>query len=90
MAALGPEAAADGGAAGGARRIGAEISRRTSPAGDGKTVLIHTFACGLYQMDGIDTEHPSVRHVKTFAGKQCDVPDSFICGGVTSSRRMAR
>jgi hypothetical protein len=41
---------------------------------DGKTVLIHTFSCGLYKMEGIDTEQPSVRHVKTFEGEQCDVP----------------
>jgi hypothetical protein len=41
---------------------------------DGKTVLIHTFSCGLYQMEGIDTDQPSVRHLKTFDGEQCDVP----------------
>jgi len=41
---------------------------------DGKTVLIHTFSCGLYQLDGIATDHPSVRHVKTFEGERCAVP----------------
>lgn len=41
---------------------------------DGKTVLVHTFACGLYEMEGIDTDQPSVRHLKTFDGEQCDVP----------------
>ena len=41
---------------------------------DGKTVLVHTFACGLYQMQGVDTDQPSVRHLKTFEGEQCDVP----------------
>jgi hypothetical protein len=41
---------------------------------DGKTVLIHTFSCGLYQMEGINTDQPSVRHLKTFDGEQCDVP----------------
>ena len=41
---------------------------------DGKTVLVHTFSCGLYQMEGIDTDQPSVRHLKTFDGEQCDVP----------------
>jgi hypothetical protein len=41
---------------------------------DGKTVLVHTFSCGLYQMEGIDNGHPSVRHLKTFEGEQCDVP----------------
>lgn len=42
--------------------------------GDGKTVLIHTFTCGLYAMNGIDGDHPSVRHVKTFEGEGCSVP----------------
>ena len=41
---------------------------------DGKTVLVHTFACGLYQLEGIDTDQPLVRHLKTFEGAQCDVP----------------
>jgi hypothetical protein len=41
---------------------------------DGKTVLVHTFACGLYQMEGIETDQPSVRHLKTFDGKGCAVP----------------
>jgi hypothetical protein len=41
---------------------------------DGKTVLIHTFSCGLYQLDGIETAHPSVRHLKTFDGDECGVP----------------
>lgn len=35
---------------------------------DGKTVLIHTFNCGLYQMQGIETDHPSARYLKTFDG----------------------
>jgi hypothetical protein len=41
---------------------------------NGKTVLIHTFTCGLYQVEGIDTDKPSARHLKTFEGEQCDVP----------------
>ena len=41
---------------------------------DGKTVLIHTFSCGLYQLDGVETNQPSVRHLKTFDGKECAVP----------------
>jgi hypothetical protein len=41
---------------------------------DGKTVLVHTFNCGLYQLKGIETDHPSVRHVKTFDGEVCAVP----------------
>jgi hypothetical protein len=36
---------------------------------NGKTVLIHTFSCGLYQLD-----QPSVRHLKTFEGEECAVP----------------
>jgi len=40
---------------------------------DGKTVLIHTFSCGLYELDGLATE-PTVRHRKTFEGERCAVP----------------
>ena len=41
---------------------------------DGKTVLIHTFRCGLYQLDGIETDQPSIHHLKTFDGDICAVP----------------
>jgi len=41
---------------------------------DGRTVVIHTFSCGLYEMEGIDSDQPSARHLKTFEGEQCDVP----------------
>ena len=41
---------------------------------DGKTVLIHTFHCGLYQLDGIATAQPAARHLKTFDGEICAVP----------------
>jgi len=41
---------------------------------DGKTVLIHTFSCGLYELDGIQTDHPSVRYRYTFDGETCAVP----------------
>jgi hypothetical protein len=41
---------------------------------DGKTVLIHTFSCGLYALDGAETAHPSVRYLNTFDGDQCGVP----------------
>lgn len=43
-------------------------------AGDGKTVLIHTFACGLYELQGIETEKPSAKLVKGFDGEFCGVP----------------
>src|SRR5207245_8386911 len=35
---------------------------------NGKTVLIHTFNCGLYELDGVDTDHHSTQHLKTFEG----------------------
>jgi hypothetical protein len=41
---------------------------------DGKTVLIHTFNCGLYELDGIATDQPSLTHLKTFDGELCAVP----------------
>lgn len=41
---------------------------------DGKTVLIHTFSCGLYELDGVESEHPTVRHRYTFDTKTCAVP----------------
>jgi hypothetical protein len=41
---------------------------------NGKTVLVHTFSCGLYQLDEIQTNHPSTRHLKTFEGDECGVP----------------
>jgi hypothetical protein len=44
------------------------------PLGDGKTVLIHTFTCGLYALDGVETAQPSIHHLKTFDGEICAVP----------------
>jgi 56kDa selenium binding protein (SBP56) len=41
---------------------------------NGKTVLVHTFYCGLYQLDGIETDQPSIRNLKTFDGEECGVP----------------
>ena len=41
---------------------------------DGKTVLIHTFSCGLYEMDGVASAEPSVKYVHTFDGEICAVP----------------
>jgi len=40
---------------------------------DSKTVLIHTFSCGLYELDGV-AKDPAVRHLKTFEGERCAVP----------------
>ncbi|MEO8619565.1 MAG: hypothetical protein ABI625_00790 [bacterium] len=44
---------------------------------DGKTVLVSTFNCGLYLLDGIATTSPSARLVASFprkAGTYCAVP----------------
>jgi hypothetical protein len=41
---------------------------------DGKSILVHTFACGLYLMRGVDSEKPSLRFVYGFPGDNCGVP----------------
>src|SRR5688572_17509009 len=44
---------------------------------DGKNVLVSTFACGLYLMDGLEGESPSARFVSSFprkAGTNCAIP----------------
>jgi hypothetical protein len=41
---------------------------------DERTVLVHTFSCGLYQVDGIDGDRPAARHRLTFEGSECAVP----------------
>jgi hypothetical protein len=44
---------------------------------DGKTVLVSTFACGLYLIEGLDTETPSGRLVAAFPEKartNCAIP----------------
>ena len=40
---------------------------------DGRTVLVSTFSCGLYLMEGLDGETPSARLVASFPRK----PDTF-------------
>jgi hypothetical protein len=42
-------------------------------AADGKSVLIHTFTCGLFEVEDIDTK-PTVRALRTFDDKFCGVP----------------
>lgn len=42
-------------------------------AADPKSVLIHTFTCGLYQVSDIDTK-PVVRTLRTFDAEMCGVP----------------
>jgi hypothetical protein len=44
---------------------------------DGKTVLVSTFNCGLYLLDGIETDSPSGRLVASFPRKEdenCAIP----------------
>ncbi|MCU1306837.1 MAG: hypothetical protein JWN45_1532 [Acidobacteriaceae bacterium] len=41
---------------------------------DGKTLLVHTFSCGLYMMRGVETDKPSVEFVYAFPGDNCGVP----------------
>jgi hypothetical protein len=44
---------------------------------DGKTVLVSTFRCGLYLMEGLESDSPSARLVASFpekAGEFCAIP----------------
>lgn len=41
---------------------------------DGRTVLVSTFSCGLYRLDGLDTDAPSARFVHAFSGGDCALP----------------
>lgn len=41
---------------------------------DGKTVLIHTFNCGLYMMRNVGSDQPSIQSIYSFPGKDCGVP----------------
>ena len=44
---------------------------------DGRTVLVSTFACGLYLMEGVESERPSARLVASFPRKPktyCAIP----------------
>lgn len=41
---------------------------------DGKTVMLHTFSCGLYLVREIDTRSPTVKFVGAFKGEDCAVP----------------
>ena len=71
---------------------GSEQLNPGEPLGDGKTVLIHTFSCGLYALDGADTSHPSVRYLKTFDGNECGVPlriSHYWIATLTSAHALA-
>ena len=41
---------------------------------DGRTVLVSTFACGLYRLTRLDTERPLAEFVHGFGGGGCAVP----------------
>lgn len=41
---------------------------------DGRTVLVGTFNCGLYRMDGLEGNSPSAELVYDFGGRKCSVP----------------
>lgn len=41
---------------------------------DGRTVLVSTFHCGLYEMQGLATPEPTARLIHDFGGRNCAVP----------------
>lgn len=41
---------------------------------DGRTVMVSTFNCGLYLLEGLDTDAPSARFVYAFDGGGCALP----------------
>lgn len=44
---------------------------------DGRTVLVSTFACGLYRLEGLDSDTPSGRFITSFPrkdGTSCAIP----------------
>ena len=42
--------------------------------GDGRSVYVHTFSCGLYLVRGIEHDQPSATFVHGFEGDDCGVP----------------
>lgn len=42
--------------------------------GDGRTVLVSTFTCGLYRLANLESENPSAEFVHSFGGKNCALP----------------
>jgi 56kDa selenium binding protein (SBP56) len=42
--------------------------------GDGRTVMVSTFNCGLYRLSGVDGDAPSARLVHDFGGGTCSLP----------------
>ena len=49
---------------------------------DGSTVLVSTFGCGLYRMDGLQTASPRARHIYSFRSTRSDgneAPSARFC-----------
>ncbi len=42
--------------------------------GDGSTVLVGTFSCGLYLLEGLETSTPGARFIHDFGGGDCALP----------------
>jgi hypothetical protein len=41
---------------------------------DGKTVVVPSFHCGLYLVEGLAGEHPTLKHIYDFGYRVCEVP----------------
>jgi len=62
-----------------APRKGAEIDPMEARVlHDGTTVLITTYSCGLYKVDGLQEDKPQAHFVHDFEGKSCAIP--FVIG----------
>lgn len=59
---------------------------------DGRTVLVSTFLCGLYRVDGLAGTDPSASLVYDFGGRDCSVPvvaGHYWIEALQSSHRIA-
>lgn len=43
-------------------------------AQDGRSILVHTFSCGLYLLRGVEKDQPTIQFVYAFPGNLCGVP----------------
>ncbi len=58
-----------------APRKGAEIDPMEARVlADGETVLITTYNCGLYRVDGLQADKPIAHFIHDFEGKKCAIP----------------
>lgn len=56
---------------------------------DGKTVIVSTFACGLYRLDGLIGDSPTARFIHSFPdGDECALPVISGHYWVATSRRL--